>query len=92
MFALATAALIAVPAVSRAEDSTNTPAAAAPAQRNTSCRSTAKSLPWTPPHELHVGGMTINITSDTKIKKDGKTATLSDIKVGDNGRRFLHQR
>lgn len=31
-----------------------------------------------------VGQSTVNVTSDTKITKDGKPATLSDITVGEN--------
>jgi hypothetical protein len=31
-----------------------------------------------------VGQSTINVTSDTKITKDGKAATFSDITVGEN--------
>lgn len=80
LFALA-AALIAVPAVSRAADATNAPAATAPAKKHVlSFHGKATAVDTA---SITVGGLTINITSDTKIKKDGKAATLSDIKVGD---------
>lgn len=76
-----TAAFVAIPAVSRAADSTNAPAA------------TAKKagLPFhgklaavdTSALTVTVGSLTINITSATKITKDGKKATLADFVVGD---------
>jgi len=84
LFSLIAAALVAVPAVSRAEDSTSTPAAAAP---------TPKKHGGTPIHgkvaavdaaamTFTVGTTTVSVTSDTKITKDGQPATFSDITVG----------
>lgn len=87
LFSLVTAALIAVPAVSRAEDKPAVKPAADAGQP------AAKKRP-TPFHgkvaavdaaaaTVTVGKTTINITSETKITKDGKPATLSEIVVGD---------
>jgi hypothetical protein len=85
LFSLLTAALIALPSVSRAQDqtaSTNAPAATA---------TPAKKLPFhgkaaavdTAAMTLTVGTLVINVTSETKITKNGKPATLDDIKVDD---------
>jgi len=84
LFSLVAAALVAVPCISRAEDSTNTPAATAPAPKKHSLTFHGKvatvdatAMCFT------VGTMTINVTSETKIKKDGEPATFSDITVGE---------
>ena len=84
LFALVAAALVAAPATLRAADNgTNKAAATAPAKKH-----------GTPP--LHgkvaavdaaamtvtVGQSTVTVTSETKITKDGKPATLADITVG----------
>ena len=68
LFSLVTAALVAVPATSHAQDKpkTDAPAPAAPAAMT-----------------ITVGSQTISITSETKIIKDEKPATLSEIAVGD---------
>ena len=74
------AALVAMPVSGLAQDQTNAPAAP-----------TAKKLPIhgkaaavdTAKMTLTVGESVLNVTSTTKISKDGKPATLSDIKVGD---------
>lgn len=79
------AALIGAPAISRAEDSTNAPAAQAPTPKKhglpfhgkvASVDATAMTFT--------VGTMTIGISSTTKISKDGKPAVFADITVGEN--------
>jgi hypothetical protein len=83
-------AIIAAPMLSRAQDnSTNTPAAPAqtePAKpkkheglvfRGTVSAVDAKAM------TLTVAKRTFEVTSETKITKDGKPAILSDIAVGD---------
>ena len=84
LFSLVTAALLAVPAISRADDSTNTPAATAPAKKHggnmfhgkvASVDATAMTF--------MVGTNTITVTSSTKITKAGQPATFSDITAGE---------
>ena len=84
LYAIAAAALIAAPAAVRAQDSTTPPAATAPAKKHhplmfhgsvSAVDATAMTLT--------VGTNTVNVTSKTKIIKDGKPATLTDITVGD---------
>jgi len=83
-------AIIAAPMLSRAQDNGATPPAAPgqtePAKpkkhegnvfRGTVSAVDAKAM------TLTVGKRTFEITSDTKITKDGKPAILSDIAVGD---------
>ena len=85
LFSLIAAALVAVPSVSRAGDATNAPAATTPAP---------KKHAGTPFHgkvvavetnamTFTVGTMTIAITSETKITKDGQPAVFADITVGE---------
>lgn len=83
-FAFIAAALIATPAISRAEDSTNAPAAQTPAPKKHGlpfhgkvATVDANAMNFT------VGTMTIEVSSATKIMKDGKPATFSDITVGE---------
>jgi hypothetical protein len=87
LFALVTAALVAVPAISRAQDSTNMPAdnaaAAAPKKHGTPPIHGKVAAVDTAAMTITIGESTINITSETKISKDGQPATLSDIVVGD---------
>ena len=87
LLSLVAAALVAVPSVSRAEDSTNTPAAAAPAHKKHNppfhgkvVSVDAAAMTFT------VGKMTIAITSTTKITKDGQPAVFSDITTGETVR------
>lgn len=89
LFALVAAALIAAPAVLRAEDKPATkPEAGQEAAHG------AKKKGGTPFHgnlasvdtaasTITVGSTTISITSETKITKNGKPATLADLTVGD---------
>lgn len=85
LFALVTAALVALPAVSRAGDSTNASAATASAPKKHSvpfhgkvAAVDAAAMTFT------VGTMTIAVTSNTKITKDGKPATFAEITVGEH--------
>jgi len=86
LYAIAAAALIAAPASIRAQDAatTNSPAATAPVHKKhavpfkgkiTAVDATAMTVT--------VGTQVYNITSETKIAKDGKPATLADFAVGD---------
>lgn len=86
LFALVAAALIAVPSAVLAGDSTNAPSATPPAG--------AKKHGALPFHgsvtAVDTAAMTVtiaskayNVTSETKIMKDGKPATLADITVGE---------
>jgi hypothetical protein len=89
VLSLFAAALVAMPALSRAEDtSTNAPASSdqTPAKPNKH-----GNLPFhgklsavdTKAMTLTVGKLTLQVTSDTLITKDGKSATLADGVVGD---------
>lgn len=89
LFAIVAAALVAAPSVVRAEDKP----AKSEAGTNAAPHA-AKKHGGTPFHgkvasvdaaasTVTVGSLTVNITSETKITKDGKPATLSDITVGE---------
>jgi hypothetical protein len=83
LYAIAAAALIAAPAAVRAQDA-STPAATAPAKKHHALWFHGKvTAVDTTAMTLTVGTNTINITSKTKILKDGKLAALTDIAVGD---------
>lgn len=81
LFSLMAAALVAVPAVSRAGDSTNAAAATTPAPKKHGgvpfhgkvAAVDAKAMTFT------VGTMTIVVTSETKITKDDQPAVFADI-------------
>jgi hypothetical protein len=78
-----TAALAAMPAISRADDSTNTPAATpAPKKHSLPFHGKVASVD-TAAMTFTVGTMTIGITSTTKITKDGQPAVFSDITMGE---------
>jgi len=85
LLGLVTAAFVATPAISRAQNSTNAPEAATAAPKKNG------GLPFhgklaavdATAMTLTVGSLTINVTSTTKITKDGKKATLADLAVGD---------
>jgi hypothetical protein len=85
-FALVAASLVAVPAISRAADSTNAPAGETPKKRANN------SLPYhgkvvavdAAAMTFTIGETTLAITSTTKISKEGKPAVFSDITVGEN--------
>jgi len=83
-------AIIAAPVLSRAQD-TGTNAPAAPAQTAPAKPKKHEGIPFhgtvsavdTKAMTLTVAKRTFEVTSDTKITKDGKPAILSDIAVGD---------
>jgi hypothetical protein len=92
MLTLCAAAILAVPALSRAQDTTNAPVAAAqtpPVKKHTAAPSAA--LPFhgtltavdTNAMTLTVEKRTFDMTSETTITKDGKPAVLADGAVGD---------
>jgi hypothetical protein len=87
VLSLFAAALVAMPVLSRAEG-TNAPAAsdqtapAKPKKNNPPFHGNLKAVD-TSAKTLTVGTLTLQITSDTKITKDGKPATLSDGVVGE---------
>jgi Cu/Ag efflux protein CusF len=87
LFALVAAALVAAPTVIRAQDASvtnNNAAAAAPAGKKHAAPVVGKvAAVDAKAMTLTVGTKTFNITADTKIKKDGKEATLSEITVGE---------
>ena len=89
LFAIVAAALITAPSVVRAEDKPSKPEAGTNAVPHA-----PKKHGVIPFHgkvasvdaaaaTVSVGTLTINITSETKITKNGKPATLSDITVGE---------
>jgi Domain of unknown function (DUF5666) len=83
LLGLLAAALVAVPSVTRAEDSTNAaPAATAPKKHNPPVHGKVAAVDAAA-MTVTVGETTITVTSETKITKEGKPATLSDIAVGD---------
>ena len=83
LLAVMAAALIAAPAITRAQDSTNAPAAQTPAPKKHSntlhgkvAAADATAMTFT------VGETTLNVTSATKITKEGNPAVFADITVG----------
>lgn len=89
LFAIVAAALVAAPAVLRAEDK---PAAKPEAGQEAAHGAKKKGV--TPFHgklaavdtaaaTITVGSTTVNVTSETKITKNGKPATLADLTVGE---------
>lgn len=85
LYAIVAAALIAAPSALRAQDTgaTNSPAATAPAKKHGVPFHGKAAAVDTAAMTVTVGTKTFNIASDTKITKDGKPATLSDITVGE---------
>jgi hypothetical protein len=86
ILSLFTAALVAMPGLSRAEG-TNAPAspdqtAQATRKNNPPFHGNLKAVDTTA-KTITVGTLTLQITSDTKVTKDGKPATLSDAVVGE---------
>ncbi len=83
--ALVAAALVALPSVSRAGDPTNAPTATASAPKKHSVPFHGKvAAVDSATMTFKVGTMTIAVTSNTKITKDGKPATFAEITVGEN--------
>jgi hypothetical protein len=83
LFSLMAAALVAVPAISRADDMTNAPSSSVPAKKHGAPFHGKISAVDTSAMTITVGEMTIEATSETKIMKNGQPATLSDLTVGD---------
>ena len=84
LFSIMAAALIAVPAISHAADKNkDAPAAADSAKKQILPFHGKISAVDTTAATITIGKMTINITSETKITKDGKPATVADLAVGD---------
>jgi hypothetical protein len=84
LLGLVTAAFVANPNLVRAADSTNTPAATAPAHKKNGLPFHGKiAAVDTTAETLTVGSLTIEVTSATKISKDGKKSALADLTVGE---------
>ena len=84
MLNLFAAAIIAAPALLRAQDtSTNAPAVSTPKHRHGSPFHGTVSALDANAMTLTVGKLTVQVTSETKITKDGKPATLADGAVGE---------
>ena len=82
LLAFVAAALATAPAVCRADDATNTPAATpAPKKHGLPFHGKVASVDATA-MAFTVGTMTINVTSETKITKDGQPAVFADITTG----------
>jgi hypothetical protein len=87
ILSLFTAVLVAMPGLSRAEG-TNAPASpdqtvqTKPRKNNPPFHGNLKAVDTTA-KTITVGTLTLQITSDTKVTKDGKPATLSDAVVGE---------
>lgn len=81
------AAIVSTSMISRAQDATNAPANTAPAKKAKKTGSVAftgkVSAVDTNAMTLTVGKHTLDITSETKITKDGQPATLADATVGE---------
>jgi hypothetical protein len=83
-FTFIVAALVATPAISRADDSTNAPAATpAPKKHSNTLHGKVASVD-SAAMTFTVGNSTIAITSETKIFKDGQPAVFADITAGEN--------
>jgi len=84
MLNLFAAAVIAAPALLRAQDtSTNAPAVSTPKHRHGAPFHGTVSARDANAMTLTVGKLTLQVTSETKITKDGKPATLADGVVGE---------
>jgi hypothetical protein len=77
--------LIAVPATINAQDAaaTNSPSATMPAKKHGATFKGKVSAVDATAMTVTVASKTYNITSETKITKDGKPATLADVVVDD---------
>jgi hypothetical protein len=82
--ALIAVALAAAPALSRADDTTNAPAAAAAAPKKHGALPFHGKVAAVDPAAMTftVGTMTISMTSATKISKNGQPGVFADITVG----------
>jgi len=85
LFALAVAALMAVPTITRAQGATtnSAPDASAPVKKHHGAAIHGKvTAVDAKAMTVTVGTDTYNVTSDTKITKDGQPATFADITAG----------
>jgi hypothetical protein len=87
LIALAAAALLAVPAITRAQDAaTNSPSATPPVHKKATIHgkvSAVDATAMTVTVTGKAGDKTYYVTSDTKIAKDGAPAAFADITVGE---------
>jgi hypothetical protein len=84
ILSLLAAAIVATPALSRAQDtSTNAPAASTPKHKHGAPFHGTVSAMDTNAMTVTVGKLTVQVTSETKITKNGKPATLTDGVVGE---------
>jgi hypothetical protein len=85
LLGLVTAACVAIPTVSRAEDKTTaTPEQTMPAPKKNGLPVHGKiAAVDATASTLTVGSLTLNVTATTKITKDGKKAALADLKEGE---------
>jgi len=82
-FSLLAAALLVVPAVSRADDSTNAPAGQTPPKKHSNVIHGKVASVDATAMTFTVGESTVTVTSETKITKDGQPAVFSDITAGE---------
>ena len=90
LFSVVAAALMVVPAISRAQDSSTNASDATPNKHDglrfhgkvTAVDATASTIAKPSNQSITVNDMTISITSDTKITKNGESATMADITIG----------
>ena len=84
LFSLVAVALFGSPAVSRAQDAATNAAATKAAAKKTVLPFNGKiSALDAAAATVTVGKLTLNVTSTTKITKDGSPAALSDLTVGE---------
>jgi hypothetical protein len=84
LFSLVAVSLIGSPAVSRAQEASTNAAAAKPAAKKNTLPFNGKiSSLDASGATVTVGKLTLNVTSTTKITKDGSPAALSDLTVGE---------
>jgi len=81
IFSLIAAALMAVPTISRAQDTSATPPAAAKKATGRPFHGKVTAVDTTA-STITIKDMVLTINSDTKITKDGQPGTLADITVG----------
>lgn len=85
LFSLVAAALIAAPAAVRAEDKAPAATEAKPKKNADATAFHAKvTAVDAAGSSITLGELKLNVTAETKISKDGKTATLADFAVGDD--------
>lgn len=80
------AAILSVPALSRAQDTSTNAPSTAPAKAKHEKFNGPVSAVDTNAMTFTVGDQTFNVTSDSMLYKKGQPATLSDVVVGDAAR------